>query len=283
MFKRGHTYAGTLSFAALVISLGLSTIGASAQAPTVTDLVSTVINDSANSANFATGVVLFERATITGTPSAFGFIRQGTTNESLFTRPDSINPNFFSTSLPYAGPSTLTGPWTFHVSSSSATSSFNTGSPTLTLANTPAVGSVGIMPFVQSMTISGSSPLNPSISWVLPSTAGTDAFGTPLPSISQVVIGVLDNTNTITRTNVNPFATTAVVPFGQSFQQANQIYSSGPFLPTTTTFAVPSTNDNPNNANFGAPVLQFGHTYSIAISLQNVTGAPPVPGCPCAR
>ncbi len=261
--------------------LSISTLNALAQAPTVSQIVSTVTNDSANDGNFATGTVLFERATITGTAAAYGFIRQGTQNLSLFTRPDSINPNWYSATFPYAGPSTLTGPWTYHVSSSSALSSFvtsSTPSPTLAfpLPTSPSVGPMGIMPFVDSMTISaGSDPLTPTISWVLPSTAGVDAYGTPLPSINKIAIGVSDNTAPIVRTNVNPFAT----GFGNTFLQADLMYNSGPLAATTTTFTLPTTNDNSFNANFGAPVLQYGHTYSIAISLQHDTGATPVPGC----
>ncbi len=269
-----------LAVLAPVFTWGIISSEAQAQAPTVSDTVSVLTNDSANDGNFATGEILYERATVTGittTPSGppYGFIRQGTTNESLFTRPDAVNPNWVAASIPYAGPSTLTGPWTFHVSS---TTGFTTG--TVTLATTPAVGSVGIMPFVSSMTITpGSSPLSPNISWVLPSTVGTDLFGTPLPTISQVQISVSDNTSPINRFNINPFATTAVVPFGSSFSQANVTYSATPFSPSTTNFTIPSTNDNTNNADFGSPVLQYGHTYSIAIQLDNTTAATPVPGC----
>jgi hypothetical protein len=267
-------------FRFVLASLLLSTslVSALAQAPTVSQIVSTINNDSANDGNFATGVALFERATITGTAAAYGFIRQGTQNLSLFTRPDSINPNFYSATIPYAGPSTLTGSWTYHVSSSPVLSSFTPPSPTLTfpLPTSPSVGSIGIMPFVDSMSASaGTTPLTPTISWVLPSTSGTDAFGTALPSINKIVIGVSDNTAPIVRTNVNPFA----AGFGNSFTQANLIYNSGPLAATTTTFTLPTTNDNSVNSNFGAPVLQFGHTYSIAISLQHDTGATPVPGC----
>lgn len=246
--------------------------------PTVTNTISVLTNNSANDADFATGAILYEQATVSGgTTSLYGFMRQGTTNASLFTLPEATNPNAIAASIPYTSPSTLTGPWTLHVSTSTTFTSSNT-----TLINTPAVGSVGIMPFVNSMTITaGSTPLNPTISWVLPSTAGTDSFGTPLPTISQVVVNVSDISNPIQRTNINPFSTMAVVPFGSSFSQADRIYSALPFSPSTTSFTIPTINDNPNQANFGSPVLQYGHTYSIGISLQNVRpGSTPVAGCP---
>jgi hypothetical protein len=245
-----------------------------AQAPTVTDPSATLQNDSANGGNFATGIILDERAFVSPSPTTsptFGFMRQGSTGEALFTRPDSIHPNWVQASVPYS--SALTGAWTLHVSS---TSTFT--APTTTIVSTPAVGSsVGVMPFVQSMTITADSTgVSPMISWVLPTTGvPNDPTGNPMPSIDSASISISSNGNTITRTNIDPNSPN----FGHTFQQANVIYSSGPLSASTTSFTVPTTNDNSNNANFGSPVLQFGQTYSIAIQLNHDNGLPAVPGC----
>jgi hypothetical protein len=262
---------GAISVA--VFGLFLLSSQAWAQAPTITNTASVVTNDSANSGNFATGVIFQERAN--STSPVFGFIRQGSTNESLFTRPDAFLPNQIIDSLPYN--SALTGQWTYFVST---TSNFAPGTVSNTVMG-PAVGSVGVMPFVQSMTISaGTTPLNPTITWVLPSTSGTDQFGNPIPTISQASISVSNISSPIPVTNVNPFSTNAVVPFGQSFSQANIIYSATPFSSSQTSFTIPTLNDNPNNASFQQPVLQFGQTYNIGIQLQHVTpGSTPNPTC----
>ena len=259
---------GSKVLATVVSALVCSVAGytASAQAPSVINPVSVISNQSANDGNFATGTILFQRAVVDGTSPVFGFMRQGSTSQSLFFRSDAALTNQVVASLPYDG--TLTGPWTLRVSTTT-----NFTPSTTTIINTPAVGSVGIMPFVQSMTITGSSPLTPTISWVLPSSPGA-------PAINQVSIGISDNTSPIQVTNINPFTPqNAVVPFGSSFSQANQIYTSGSVSPTAP-FSVPTTNDNSNNSNFGQPLLQFGHTYSIGISLNHVTpGSTPVAGC----
>jgi hypothetical protein len=242
-----------------------------AQAPTITDTVSVLSNQSANDGNFATGVDFFTRAN--STSPVYGFIRQGTTNESLFTRSDAVLPDQVVASFPYSA--ALTGQWTYHVST---TPTFSSGTVSTSVLG-PAVGSVGVMPFVQSMTISaGATPLNPTISWVLPSTSGIDPItGNPIPTISQVRISVSNNSMPIPVTNVNPFSTNAVVPFGQSFSQANIVYSSNPV--STTSFTIP-TNNNTNLPNLGQPVLQYGQSYTIGISLENVRpGATPVGPC----
>jgi hypothetical protein len=273
-----------LAVLAPVFAWGFMSSEAQAQAPTVTDAFSTLVNESANNGNFATGAKLVEKANVTSPlpflGSVYGFMTQGSTLESLFIRPDAVNPNWITATVPYLGPASTTfptGPWTLDVSTTQ-----NFTPSTTTLINTPAVGSVGIMPFVNSMTITaGSTPLTPTVSWVLPSTAGTDVFGTPLPTISGVGISVADITNKIQVTNVNPIpGVPATVPYGSSFQQANVIYNSPGFLPSTTSLTIPTTDDNPDNSNFGQPLLQYGNTYQIQITLANVTpGSTPVPGC----
>jgi hypothetical protein len=298
-----------MAFAVSVAVFGLPCVSSQlwAQQPTVTDLVSVLSNQSANDGNFATGTIFFQRATVTSpnivppnnTP-IFGFAFQSGTNESLFIRPDATLPNQVFFSVPVnSNTSALTGPWTFHVST---TSTFTT--PTTTIINTPAIGSAAVMPFV-GQGLAPSTPTNPfgiaqnaitvtntvtnplapgltpTISALLPSTP-------QMPTINQFQITVSDNTNTIPVTNRNPFAgSSATVPFGQSFQQANIIYTSNPtaVAPGTSSlsFTIPQFNDNSFNANFGngtTPVLQYGHTYSVAIQLESVVpGSTPVPGC----
>ena len=120
---------------------------------------------------------------------------------------------------------------------------------------------------MQSMTITNDSTgLSPSISWVLPSLTGTDPITGNQYAINSVRITVSDNTNTITRTNINPNSSN----LGSTFQQANVLYTSPSFSPSVTNFTMPATNNNPSNANFGSPVLQYGNTYSIAIQTSDI-------------
>ena len=239
---------------------GLLTSNSWAQTPTITNPISQLINNSANDGDFATGLILYEQANVTPTSpgSIFGFFRQGTQGLAPFTRPIDIDPTRFAASIPYNA--ALTGAWTYTFST---TQNFAPG--TVTTATSNAVGSIGAVPFVQSMTITpGLTPLTPTINWVLPPTTGTDPITGNQYTFNQVAITVSNNTNTITRTNVDPFSAN----FGSSFQQANVIYSSN--STSMTSFTIPATNNNPNNANFGAPVLQNGPTYSIGIQLRDV-------------
>jgi hypothetical protein len=264
----------------LAVSVISATPAAAQAPPTVIDLFAQLSNQSANDGNFATGTVfrvggVVTSPTVSGSFPAYGFMSQTlsgiTTNESLFFRSDDSLPNTIFQSVPAS--TGLTGSWTLHVSS---TPTFAAG--TATTFTTPAVGSVAVMPFVQSMTITanstGPSPgLSPSISWTLP-TGG--------PTIDSASITISDNTAPITVTNVNPFTNAgAAVPYLGTFQQANIIYTAPAIPGSTTNFTVPTTNNNPNNANQGAPVLQYGHTYSVGIILDNTRpGSTPVPGCP---
>jgi hypothetical protein len=265
-----------IKFAITTVLLSVSATGAAfAQTPpTVFNPSATIENDSANDGNFATGIVLDVRAEVSPNPTTsaiYGFIKQGTFSTSLVTRPDSVHPDWVQASVPYS--STLTGPWTLHVSN---TSNFATG--TVTLLNTPSVGSVGVMPFVQQMTITADSTgLNPMISWVLPTSPyPNDPTGnTTMPPIDGVSISVQDISSPITRTYISPSSP----KFGSTFLQANAEYGSGQLSPTTTGFTIPTTNNNQYNADYGAPVLQYGQTYSISVQLNNYNGGTPVPGC----
>jgi hypothetical protein len=241
-----------------------------AQAPIVTNPISELNFNSANSGNFATGVFLYEQANVTVSPGSqiFGVFGNDTTRLAPYTRPVDIDPTRIAASTPYSA--ALTDPWTFTFSTSP---NFVFGGPsnstTTTVTSTAAGATTGAIPFVQSITVTpGSSPLNPTISWVLPSLTGVDPnTGNPY-AFNQAAITISDNTNQITRAKIDPFPPAAnLVP---TFQQANVIYSSPALSTATTTFAVPTTNDNPNNANVGQPVLQYGNSYSIAVQLRDV-------------
>lgn len=258
--------------------------GVAAQtAPTVSNPIDVLLNESANDSNFATGPIQFLGANLVSPPlpNIYGFAQQcpvgascpPATNLALFWRPDSVHTQVGATTIwTGSGAGSLSGGWTLHFST---TTNFAAG--TNTLLATPALGTTGVMPFVQSMSITNSG-LTPTISWVLPSTSGLDPFGNPLPTITQAKVVVTDITNQVNITNIDPFATAGKTPFGKAFPQADIVYASPAIPSSTTSFAIPATNDATGEANFGAQVLQFGHTYGIAVQLDNTDG-PVVPGC----
>lgn len=271
------------AIAGLMLSFSIP-LGARAQAPTVPDYNTLIQNDSANDGNFATGLVLSTSALVTsGTSGIYGYATQGTTQESVFTRPDFIHPNQLSFSVPYS--SALAGGWTLNISTSPNFTQANT-----TTVTTSSVAGIGAMPFVGSIGINASNPLSPTISWTAPTAAdisqaqGLQGDTNPTPTISQTVVTVADDSNPINVTNINPHAgVKAAVPFGQSFSQANIIYSTPIMSGATTSATIPLTNNNPNNANYGTgstPVLQYGQQYSIAINLENtIPGTTDNPAC----
>lgn len=273
----------------LLVSVGLALVigswsSATAQtAPTASDPFDVLLNESANDGNFATGPIqLFGLRLVSPIyPNLYGFAQQcpvgsscpPAVNDALFWRPDSINTEVAaSTVWTGSGTGSLSGSWTLHLST---TPSFTPG--TNTLLATTGLGTTGVMPFVSSMSITGGG-LTPTVSWVLPSTSGLDPFGNPLPTINQVQISVADITTQVQITNIDPFATKAVVPFGHSFSQADLIYSPRASPASTTSFTLPTTNDVPGEADYGAPVLQYGHKYAISVDLESTNG-PSVAGC----
>jgi hypothetical protein len=230
--------------------------------PTVSNPFAVRLQNSVNAGNYATGDILYwgaESVTPSTSPPSYGFTYQcpsGATcppffqrnssfvAQSLYHHPWTLAPDQWSASRPYD--SSLLGPWNLEVSS---TSNFAPGSNAI--VQTPSVGGVGSMPYVSSMTVQGSG-LTPTISWVLPSSPS-------VPIDNQRVI-VFDNTNQVTAQSVNP-------NFVNSFQQSDPFYTSGA-LGGTTTFTIPD------------GVLQYGHSYSVAIQLANLRGgATFVPGC----
>lgn len=244
------------------IVLGTATSLASAQLPTASNLFALRQQNSANSNNYATGDILYWGATNVDSPATtYGSARQCPTGASctsisdpdyvrqaLFWRPYEPTSNFasypnqFVASRPYND--TLTNPWTLILSS---TSNFAAG--TNTLLTTPTVGNIDLMPFVNSMTVQGVG-LTPTINWQLPDTT---ALGLNV-NVDQVKIRVFDVENTVTTTNRG----TLFQPSPTSFQQSNFIFDA--LVPQgQNSFQLPTSLN-----------LQYGHQYSISITLQDL-------------
>lgn len=258
---------GEFLFASLLSVVGVATVVrpemAEAQVPpTVTNTFATRLQDSANSGNLATGDILVfgaQSVTPSASPPSYGVAFQcpiGSTctpsTPSTYTTLALFNPGWalvpdeWRATTPYS--SLLTDPWGLKVSSSITMSPAN-------VVDTPAVGNVGRMPYVQSMTVQGSG-LTPTISWVLPSS----------PSVP------IDNERVIVFNNTTPATGKFVAPHYQlTFTHADSVYvspalASGSTLPTS--FQIPS------------GVLQNAQTYSIAIELANMRqGASLLPEC----
>lgn len=248
-FKLPHRIAAvTLAFAAC----------AAAAAPSVSDTFGLLLNNSANSNNYATGEIQIwgSNSVNPAGPTTYGFTRQCPTGsdcsggindpdwvkQALFARPYTLNPDQYFASRPYdpLNPNDvkLGNSWDLILSS---TPNFAAG--TNAIYTTPAVSGAGSMPFVQSMTVQGVG-LTPTISWQLP---------TALPNnvaIDKVTVRVFDIGNPVTTTNRNGTS-------NQSFQQADFIYES-PVI-SGNSFQLPSSLN-----------LQFGHQYSIAITLTDL-------------
>lgn len=149
--------------------------------------------------------------------------------QGLFERDWTLLPHQYYASTPYNA--TLTGKRHLILS----TDASYLGSNTL-IAQTPSVGSAGAMPFVASMTVSGSG-LTPSISWVLP--------GNTPDGIDTMRIRVQDNDHRVTVESRHGTP--------RSFQQSDLIWQS-PVLAST-------------NLTLPTGVLSYGTSYSISIDL----------------
>lgn len=234
-----------------LLGLGLLAQAAEAAAPTGDIPFNLRVNNSANSGNRATGDIIVWGIQNVQPPSDMpGAYVYGTsvtcpiglTCDNIATDPDWLKQRLFErdmTTLPhqyYASrpyDSSLTGPWRIYLSTSASFASDTS------LYQTPALGNVGPMPFVSSMTVSGSG-LTPSVSWTLP--ASTPA------SIDQIRVRVFDNSHPVvveSRTGA---------PF--SFLQADQIFQSAALA----------------SANYTLPsgLLSYGSSYSIAIVLNHL-------------
>ncbi len=243
-FRRG-------SLIPVLAALACSASAAFAQ-PTVDQLFSMRLQNSANSNNFATGDVMFWGAnSVQPAATSWGITRQcpagsdcssGPTDpdyvrQALYYRPYTLLPNQYFASRPYDP--NLTGPWTLVVSS---TPTFAAG--TNTVVNTPTIGGVALMPFVQDMSVQGAG-LTPTVSWTLPGSLPSGL------SIDQVHVRVFGITDTVTTTSRSPALT-------NSFQQGDFLYDSGPLAPSTTSFTLPS------------GLLELGKQYSIAIAVDHL-------------
>jgi hypothetical protein len=223
----------------------------------VTDLFEMRLQNSANSGNRATGDILFWGAnTVDPAATSYAYTRicppgadcssgpadPDYVRQSLFFRPYTLHPDQYFASRPYN--SSLTGPWTLVVSSDPNFS----GAGNTTVVTDKTVGSVGLMPFVQSMGVQGAG-LTPTISWTLP-TGG--------PSVDQVRVRIFDNDNLV---DVTSRRTIGGVLENNSFQQTDFIFDK--VLPAVqTSFSI-----SPSDI-----ALQYGHHYSIAVTLDHLRG-----------
>lgn len=191
-------------------------VSAALAAPVVDETFAMRLQNSANSNNYATGPILFWGANnVSPAATSYGVTRQCPTGalctspsdpdyvyQALYYRSFSAIPNQWFASRPYDPD--LTNPWTLVTSS---TPNFAPG--TNTLVDTPAVGSVAQMPFVRSMSVSGTG-VTPTIGWALP----------VLPaglSIDRVSVRVFDLSNPVVTTSRSPSLV-------NSFSQADFLY-----------------------------------------------------------
>jgi hypothetical protein len=246
----------------LLISLaGCCALPALAQAPVVSNVFALRQQNSANSSNLATGDILFWGANSVVPTTSWGFTRQCPTGadcssgpndpdyirQTLYFRPFEWLPTQYFASRPYSA--ALTNPWRLLLSSDPA---FPNDPAKSTFVNTPAVGSVASMPFVDSMTVSGTG-LTPTVSWTLP---------TSMPgglTVDRVQLRVFDKSQPVTVTSRSPSLT-------NTFQQDNLIFTSDVLPASQTSFTLPSSWQTPA----GTRSLQFGRSYSMAIALDHL-------------
>ncbi|MBW8846554.1 MAG: PEP-CTERM sorting domain-containing protein [Burkholderiales bacterium] len=223
---------------------------ATAATPTGTSVFDLRVNNSANSGNRATGDIIVWGVNGVAPPSdnpgayVYGFSGTcpvGKTCDSFTTDADWLKQRLFErdmTGLPhqyYASrpyDPALTGSWRLYLSTSA---NFNPN----TVYQTPSLGDVGAMPFVSSMTVSGSG-LTPSVTWTLPSSTPT--------SIDQMRVRVFDNSH----------PTTVESRYGDpySFLQSDQLFQSAAL--GSSSYTVPT------------GLLSYGTHYSIAIDLNHL-------------
>ncbi len=237
--------------------------------PIATNLFAFRVENSVNSAERATGDLLSFGANNVSPNTVFGFASQcpigstcpptSLTEQALFARPQLLTPNQYVASTPYDP--ALTGPQTLNLSPSL---SFPVGNTTV--VKTPAVGNVAAIPFVTSMTatVTAGGGLTPTLSSTPP----------PSPiSIDQTTIRVFDTTpgfDTIA-TSADPNLPEANgAP--SSFETGNVVYLAlVPAGATTFQINTSSPGTNPNSI-----PLQYGHSYAVSVSLENLrAGSPP--------
>lgn len=223
---------------------------AQASTPTVANVFDLRVNNSANSGNRATGDIMVWGANNVlppaDTPGAYVYGISGTcpvgktcdafstdldwTKQRLFERDMTALPHQYYASRPY-DPS-LTGSWRIYLST-------NASYVPSTVLQTPGLGNVGAMPFVSSMSVSGSG-LTPSVSWTLPANSAE--------TIDQMRVRVFDNSHPVTVESRNGAPS--------SFLQANQIFQSAPL--GSGAFTLP------------AGLLSYGSHYLVGIDLDHL-------------
>lgn len=233
---------------ALWVTAGVA--ATTAATPTGVSLFDLRVNNSANSGNRATGDIIVWGvngvAPPADAPGAYVYGMSGTcpvgkTCDSFSTDPDWVKQRLFErdmTGLPHQYFASrpydplLTGSWRIYLST---VESFSTN----TAYSTPGLGAVAAMPFVSSMTVSGSG-LTPSVSWTLPAS--------PPASIDQMRVRVFDVSHPVTVESRYGAPT--------SFLQADQLFQSTPLA--SASYTVP------------AGLLSYGTHYSIAIDLNHL-------------
>jgi len=241
-------------FACAVLALVAS--GAAAQLPTIGDPYSLRQQNSANSNNFATGD--FMRWGVIGVvpantnplldPDTWGVTRQCpagldcAANPNLFVRQALFAREFtvyggdveYFASRPYD--TSLLGSWFLTLSAE----------PTFPVANrldvpTPAIGGIGLMPYVPSMTVQGAGT-TPTVSWTLPTLpAGLELNG--------ITVLVTDLTSLKDVVSTSPSG-------GTDFKQADVVFFAR-LAGNETSFQIPD------------GTLQLGRQYSIGIRLED--------------
>jgi hypothetical protein len=231
-----------------------------AQAPVVSDLFAMRLQNSANSTNRATGEILYWGANTVEPTTSWGFTRQCPTaadcssgpgdpdfvRQALYFRSMEVVPKQYFASRPYDAQ--LTNPWRLLLSSDPA---FPNNPAKSTFVNTPSVGGVAQMPFVASMTVSGSG-LTPTISWELPAALPAGL------TVDRVQIRVLEKGQQALSISRSP-------TFANSFLQDDLVFNSDAMPGTQTSFTLPSSWQTPA----GTRSLQYGSQYSIVISLDH--------------
>lgn len=213
-----------------VLLLGIVSNPTAATPITITNPFNFVDNVSNNSIGLVTGIrEQFGAHDVipNGAGGTAGTATRGGTTLDLYFFPHDIAPDYFARSIAFTPGTTGTGAWTLN---------FQNGSDTAQ-AVTPNIVGASIVPFANSVTISGNGA-TPTFNWTIPNTVAPNG----------VLIQIRDTTD---------FIGTGGVGGGGV---ANIIYAKT-FSAGTTNFAVNASDPNLTQQ------LQQGRTYSIEIDL----------------
>jgi hypothetical protein len=180
-------------------------------------------NRTANSVNIFPGDRLHFGATSVipdGNAGTTGSASQGAVTVPLLFHPYSITPHVFETSTSYNA--ALTGSWTLTFANAAA-------SPPSVQVATPQVGSAALLPFAESVAISGSG-LTPTFSWTVPGGFTPDA----------IVIHIWDLQRTVGQLPLGPLADIvhrAALPGSAASYTVPTVFSSGQSLQQNRTYS----------------------------------------------